>query len=393
MATSITTLQKLSRSNLVVKMNKLGFDVSEDKTREEIIAAIMAAQSLAFNSEPVVEAEVATEVDTEVTYTELPDMSYGGPNGIEELEVSSNEQFMQASAELERLEDNVKAANIEYKPIVFPMTWLGGPDFQDAAGTEFRFRRLGFEYFRYHDRKGISHAQITQLIADGNMQAFADFTTNAMRFGGKFTAAIYQGTVVGFMKNYKPVDTLDLIENIRKANLGGHVTRTSIDQVKAAIDIKVASATTTSGMDVLAAIRVVNGHSGHVAMGYQTVLSVGGFELTRRYDSRVRRHLSQVSHVVDGLKDAMDETTDAKLLDRLQAMSFSDALVAITSVITQTEKQANLLGAAVAKHMDGQIVNGLDLFTEISQWVNVHGYRHAVSTLLQPLADKVLLSK
>lgn len=378
MAISENTLRGMSYSNLVLKAGKLGLTVSEEATRSDIIDMIIASQ----------------------TPTEMPDMSYGGPNGVEELEVMADDEvevqgYVVSVKEgpLAEFEQAITDAAITYMPIVFPMKWVGGNDFADAAGTEFRFSQKGFEYFRYHDRTGISHAQISQLLIDGNMQAFADFTTNAMRFGGKFTAAIYKGSVVGFMKNYHPVDSRDIAAKIREAGLAMHVVRTSVSNVAATIDINVAKATTTNGHEVLAAIRIVNGHSGHVAMGYQTVISVGGFELSRRYDSRVRRHLSQVSQVVDGLNEAMDETVDAKLLDRLQAMSFSDAMTAITNAITQTEKQANLLGSCVAKHVDGELLTGLDLFTEISGWVGTHGYRHAVTTMLQPLADKVLASK
>lgn len=284
----------------------------------------------------------------------------------------------------EQLKSTVDSTSIEYAQVTFPISHLGEGVFRFSNGFEAKFTTLGAGYLserlpQYKYRWFTRHAN------DGDWDAI-ERTVNQHphQLMGNYVAALYEGEIVGIMSHYNAVPHNQLLEYIKAAGLENDVTSHWITQMELVINITVKSQCHDG---FLVAMRIVNGHSGHSALRYRSVILAEGYEWEDRVSGSARRHLSQVGQAISSMREAMETITELKVDDRLMNMTAEEALeIAQNSNKNLSVRQERLLMAA----KEAKCQTALEVVVLLGGYAATSGYKSSVTRLLDPVIDRAL---
>lgn len=252
----------------------------------------------------------------------------------------------------------------------------------DTAGNEkrLRFGRLGAGYIRERI-DGWTYAELVELLASQGQAGIAKVLANNP-IGGEVVLAVRNQHIMGIMRNYNPVVHGDLVNAIRLAGLGGRVEHYYFTDQSMSVRI-------SDGRDVLLAdrtrqpyayLRVENGDTGHVALGYYGFIAFGDYEHSVRLGDR-RRHLSTVNEAVESLQDAMDQVAEFAVELALVNMSESDVRGLFTGQYNKREQE--ILD-------DADYTDGLTFATSVERKFGERGFKLASKNLLSTLFNAAL---
>lgn len=273
-----------------------------------------------------------------------------------------------------------------YPAIQFPATPLAGKPgaYEFANGVIASWTELGLGYMSERV-PSVKYAVWTELFRNGKWdqvdQLFADHATELN--GKSFVAAMIDGEIVGVMSHYQPVKHADLLDLFVKENLPQHLRRWDLTQTHLELDLKVADITS----NLVAVLRVRNGHSGHFALRFTAALVSEGYDWEAGGAMRRgrRRHLSNVSEVIEGLKTAMDDAASILFDQNLRAITFDQALDIITLALPRlTLRQEQLLQQAKSNGAS----NALELVSFVAPYGATRGWAAAVAGVLDPVVVK-----
>lgn len=280
----------------------------------------------------------------------------------------------------------VTVADIRTVAVQLPASYSGKQDDKDrplftfANGMELPFLEIGAGYL--HERlKGIPYATFTKLYRDARYDELAGHTS---QLHDTLVAALYDGAVVGLMSNYVPVSHVDLVQDISEAKLDKHIVRWNLTTTGLRIDLALKSETKEKSGQLLAALTIDNGHSGHYALRYRATIRVDDFEWQLPLSQR-RRHLSKVHLAQQALVEALRTVEDLHIEDRLKAMSIDDVKAIVAAKVDMTVRQERLFLSV----MDSKPANASEFVATAGVYASTVGYSSAVHNLLNPILDSV----
>lgn len=289
----------------------------------------------------------------------------------------------------------VSEINLRYEVVSFPIKHVGGGEFQHSTtslgGTFFKFTVDGAGYLSERNTE-FKYAQFTALVREerwDELELLANKAILPIKGAGKgLIFALVDDAVVGILRHYNVVKHEDLIQAVADAHLQHDVIAFALTQQFMSFDI-LSSVVGDEYESFSVALRILNGHSGHVALRYQLLVKSKGFEYTKPLYGR-SRHLSKVQDTVKVLSEALDQVADEKLDVRLRNMS-DLALVSLirTLVPTTTARQEGLL--QLLDHSECE--TGLDVVILLGQYASTRGYASAVDRMLTPVIDHLLTLK
>lgn len=298
--------------------------------------------------------------------------------------------IMTATAPLPPTWEAMKAAvdshEYAYPVIQFPVIPLAGlpGTYQFTNGVIASWTELGLGYMSERV-PSVKYAVWTSHFRDGNWTAIEQlFADHAADLNGKnFVAALVDDQIVGIMSSYQPVKHQDLIKLFEKESLPRHIRRWDLTPTHLELDLKVADV----AANLVAVLRVRNGHSGHFSLRFTAALVAEGYDWEAGGALRRgrRRHLSNVNEVIESLKTAMDDAASILFDQNLRAITSAEALDIVTNALPRlTLRQEQLLRQA----MDAGATNALEIVSHIAPYGNTRGWAAAVAGVLDPIVVK-----
>lgn len=286
-----------------------------------------------------------------------------------------------------QIKQAVADANIKTYAVQLPITYAdkvddaGRPVFVFANGVELPFLEIGAGYL--HERlKGVPYATFTKLYRD---EKFADLAAHTAQRNDSLVAATYEGAVVGLMSNYVPVSHTDLVTDIAEAKLDQHIVRWNLTQTGLRMDLALRSEIKEKSGQLLAALTIDNGHSGHYALRYRATIRVDDFEWQLPLSQR-RRHLSNVHLAQQALVEALKTVEDLRIEDKLKAMTIDQVKAIVAAKVDMTVRQERLFLSV----MDTKPANASEFVATAGIYASTVGYSSAVHKMLNPILDAVI---
>lgn len=372
---SINSIKKMGTAAIINRLvNKHGFEKSdfEDVSRSNLIALLEEEELEAEDGEENVQPQVSVDVNEEE---------------IEEAisELSSRTPFETMMANAKKV-DSV----VSYATATFPIKHIGDGVF-DFGGFEAPLSRDGAGYIYQKLRPVFKSSAVLGHFDDGDWDWFEEVITRYERkLDGEYTAALFDGEVVGIMKNYNPVNHESLANIVKEAGLENEISYSYFSQRKFSFGISIGSKTSdATESEILVSLHIDNGHSGHHALRYSMLIRVDDYEYNYRLDNIRRRHLSKVHEARESLEGALEEARETKLFDRLEAMTASEAMNIVEANLPErlTIRQEQILEAL---RKDRTMKTGTDVVSTLTWYTNQKGNKSAVKRLCDPILEKAL---
>lgn len=315
------------------------------------------------------------------------------------------------------LELAVAGKEFEYPKVKFPMTLHPDGSVTFAAETisvtkmlevsdpaspiHYMFSMVGIGYLseriagaKYGDytaawRKG--DAERAALVATVNSQMPTD---------KEFVLAVVNDVILGVMTHYNPVAHKDIIKTVYDNKLENNVIYTHLGPLDMTIDVKVedtvgafsdGSTDIDEDTNTIAALRVVNGHSGHTALRYYLYVKSGAYEFQTSVENARSRHLGKVDATVRAMALAFESVKDAKMINRLMAMTKEDALKIVDVELKKKTLRQEKLVLLVQDDVD--VKTALDILAVLGQYASTRGYAAAVSGIMDPIMQVAVKGK
>lgn len=292
-----------------------------------------------------------------------------------------------ASDTWEKMCADIDAMIIEYPSVQFPLELIDatGGIFQSVNGVTFKLSELGAGYLSER-MPGVKYAQLTELWRTGNFAGIlATLDTQGAHLNGRnLQVAIVNGEAVGFMSSYNPVPHRQIVQLLQDQGLTGQLINYELNQTHLQVNVKVADVT----KNLVAVMRIRNGHSGHYSLRFTAALMAPGYDWEAKGDLRRgrRRHLSHVQALVDQLKTAIDDVAQVLFDQNLKSITFDEAMTIIGNKLVRLNvRQEQVLLNASAAHNVGQCETALDIIETLAPYGQTKGWGASVTTLLDPL--------
>lgn len=301
-----------------------------------------------------------------------------------------------SNAKFNDLRKQVGDVKISHVAVKLPIKHLGKGEFEFADGTRTRMTIIGAGY--WHERiKDVPYRWWTSAARDSQWGKIADkINANAAIFTkDKYIVAMVDGKMVGIMANYQAVDHAALLDQLQGLGLDKDLAWGELDETKLTAVVRVDGVgDDVASPDLLVGLKVVNGHSGHVALRFFVYAQVGAYEFMQALGEGATggraRHLTTVGKVVSNLELAAKAAAELKLIDRLSAISVGMARATIASNFAPngpqklTLRQERMLAEV---DDDKSIATALDLVVRLGQFSSTRGYGAAVSGLVDPVIE------
>lgn len=350
MTLSVSTLKKMSSANLLNTAIKLGIKADSSTDRNELIAMIERKQ----NGEPEAEPEQIVKLRDQIKRA-----------AIKHVEV----HMPVAAIMSEKLTSGKHSVMIEF-----------------ANGIRASVNRIGLQYMAYRFRAtgaGVTDFLTGKINGSELMAQFNDaWTASDPKKRGKLIAAVYQGELVGLMRNYTPVSHEELVNELVSNNIGDQIQWSSVDPFKMHMIVS----TSVAGKFV-AGLRITNGHSGHVSFTYASTFQLGDFEFDIPLSDRVR-HLKSVTQSVSNLKLLIEAASELRIDEMLRQTSIHEVQSIVrTMFLTPSKRQTAILeNAEIGKDCS----NALEYVVALGDRMNNRGYKKAVTSIMSKLIDEIV---
>jgi hypothetical protein len=304
----------------------------------------------------------------------------------------------------EALRDMITATHIAYPFLEFPVRHIGGQiisdgqkhplgTFMSSNGQIFTWHISGVCYVAERNVR-YAYSDFSKPFRQGKYDELAALVNQAMdelrgARGNRYVGAMYNGQVVGILRQYNPVFHSDLLQLIEDAGLASSVVRGSLDAEKMVVDLDVRVEGRDDVIDqdgLHVGIRVVNGHSGHIALHYRLLIKARSFEYTKPLRKRAR-HMAGVTEIKNALEDALCDVAAMKVDQQLLALDVPECLRLMRSLtVPLSARQESLLH--LAEH--AELHTALDVVLLFGQYGQTRGQGNAVNGLITPLIEYLL---
>lgn len=284
------------------------------------------------------------------------------------------------------MKDAVQAMVLSYPELHFPLVDAGGGVFRDGIGQSFQFSEIGIGYLSERI-PAVRYGEWTKQFRAGNWRRLQDLmdTEGKHLIGKPLVAAVVDNRVAGVLSHYHPVPHQELLalfeaEGLAKYLLGWELTETHLQ-----LDLKVVDVAS----NLIAVLRVRNGHSGHFALRFSAGLVASNYDWEFSGTDRKgrKRHLSNVRTIIEQLKTAVDDAATTLFEENLRAMTYAEVETVLNDHFKRlTLRQEQLLHQAE----DAKPDNALDFVNYLAPKASVKGWASAVASILDPVISKAV---
>jgi hypothetical protein len=285
-------------------------------------------------------------------------------------------------------------SSITYPTVDFPIKYVGDketpPWFESVNGVRFQWTEAGAGYLSERNTR-YKYATFTKLVRDGawwELEQLANKAIDAIKGAGKgLIFAMVDDLVVGVLRHYNVVPHIQLLRAVEEASLANDVIGWALNDHYLRLDVATAVIASSEHGELFVGTRILNGHSGHHALQYHTLVKARGYEFELKNKTGRARHLTGVTELKENLRVTLDAIGTVKIDHTLLGMSVPVFVAKLrTGVKDLTMRQESLLHLLESTDLD----NAFDAFVLLGQYASTKGYSTAVAGLLDPLVKSLL---
>lgn len=299
-----------------------------------------------------------------------------------------------SSADFTRAREMVDEHKIEYGVLRPPLRHdVNRGVILDENNAELNFDKLGVCYLHEHI-KTIPYADFSDMYYTNDLGRIC--TAVNAQIKQPLVTAKYDGKIVGVMTEYHPVPHAVILNTVDNYELVNMFTSPYINRQVFGFNLALESTSiddTTGRPSVVVSLRIVNGHSGHVAFKLSPYVSVSNFEWVGSQQQFRSRHFAStdVGAIYDRIRLNLGAVRSMAILSTLSEMTSSFAVSVIHTHFAERKLQMtrNQLQILAFVESDPTVSTGLDIMTNIGVFSGDKGQGAAVNGLLKPLLDRV----
>lgn len=298
---------------------------------------------------------------------------------------------------LQQLNTTIAEANIEHFAFNFPIRCYSEDGvFVETNDNRFSFDTYGLDYVAY--RLGGSNQLYRELWMNAQYEELAAKmnshwkTLPDKKRDRTLIAATVDGTLVGLMTNYTEVKHSEIVAQIEKNGLSGSMTNAILDLLCLRIWLRIEDPVEDERH--LVSLKIVNGHSGHVAFGYSATFKTGAFEFDFPMSDRVR-HLTSTGKLLENMATLLESAREMQITETLRNTPANPNVMNLINgeFDKPTQKQQDLLLQMNQNIFDGKLENALEIAVWLGQFTEKRGYKVAASQMLGLMMNNFIEEK